>query len=85
MKLSELTDRIREYEGDIAPGSETLLLGEYNEAMRKATGALPTQLGRLDTPDPEVPEDEAQWWLRAYHYLDGHRDADRDEIITAAL
>lgn len=67
MRLDILTDRIRDYERTLAPGSETALWGEYVEQMRDQVGVSPLR----DLDDyPDVPEDEAAWWIGAYRALE---------------
>lgn len=73
--LSDLTDEVRTYERTLAPGSETLLLGKYCEAMRRLTGHLPED--DIDE-DIRIPRWEAEWWRGAYRIAEwAEEDVDR--------
>ncbi len=63
MKLSELNQIVNSYEARMAPGSQTAMLGDYNERMRQVTGLEGTCCGDSDA---EVPADEADYWQRVY-------------------
>ena len=75
MKLSDLHEQIKEHERQLAPGSETAMLGDWLERMRVVAGELPDDVGEWDTI--EIPDDEAQWWLRAYAIMTEH-DGDEE-------
>lgn len=62
ISLRTLTDAVRDMERAQAPGSETILWGDYIERMRQVSGVLP--IGDYD--DAAVPRAEAMWWLGAY-------------------
>lgn len=63
MKLADLNVAVKRYEQQLAPGSESILLGDYNENMRKLCGVV----GVCGEPgDAEVPDASAAWWLGAY-------------------
>ena len=67
MTLSDLTAEIIRREAILAPGSETILWGEYNERMRQVTGVLPQSPDAIDAAgNPVVADDECAWWLAAY-------------------
>ena len=73
MTLAELNKQVQEYETELAPGSETPLLGDYNERMRQITG----QVGVCaKNPDVKVPTPEARWWLKAYALYSARPDCD---------
>lgn len=81
IELDKLTRLIREEERARAPGSETILWGEYCERMRKVTGHLPYE----DLEDsPTVSLVEAAWWLGAYAAQEAHLHLD-DEAPSRPL
>jgi len=66
MTLSDLTEIIRDYEGDLAPGSETMLWGEYLTNIRQ-NGHDP-----LSGDDVKVAASVVAYWLGAYYALTIH-------------
>jgi hypothetical protein len=86
MTYRELREQIRDYEGELAYGSETTLWGEFyrNPAVYREEGA--------DDENDEVDEQEAIWWLTAYASLERYQDLPgatqdkyADEFFTAGL
>ncbi|MFA9461011.1 hypothetical protein [Thiohalorhabdus methylotrophus] len=83
MRLQDLNARILEHEGRIAGmGEETPLLGLYNVAMSSATGHFGVEEPEAD---PEVPQDQAEWWLRCYQELEerGEMYQDLQDLFDA--
>ena len=62
MKLKELVEKVREYERELAYGSETTLWGDFWAEYRGKIGDDET----LETSDLEIPQEEADMWLAAY-------------------
>lgn len=81
MTLAELTEEIRDYERDLAPGSETALWGEYCDRMRQITGLMPWD---DDAADRVIPWGESRRWLKAYEYMAREPNADLAEVRDAA-
>ena len=62
MKLRDLTEEIREYESEIAYGSETGLWGMFwNEYRDKIEDNVD-----MDTTDIDIPDADGEVWLAAY-------------------
>lgn len=79
MTLAKLNQIVTDYEGRLADGGETPLLGRYNERMRQVTGQ-----GGMCARDPDVtvPDNEAAWWQRAYALYEADQAKPRDEQTT---
>lgn len=80
VSLRNLTEDIRRHERSMAYGSETALWGEYCERMEQITGHLPYD---DYSGDPQVPADEAGWWMAAYAYAEANPECDRDDWVAA--
>lgn len=63
-----LTREIVAHERTLAPGSETLLWGEYIEEMRRI-GVDVLTIHQDEDPEPTVDAAEGAWWLGAYAAL----------------
>jgi hypothetical protein len=83
MKLSKLTDEIKAREKELAYGSETMLWGDYCERMHKLTGIHPYNVDAVtDAGDPEIDEDEAQWWMDAYTMYADDQTITMEDILA---
>jgi hypothetical protein len=63
MTLAELRAEIKGHERDLAPGSETNMLGHFNEDCRKVYGVLPYDDRAYDI---EVEEEFVDYWRHVY-------------------
>ena len=85
MKLKELTDKVKEFEGLQAPGSETALWGDYIEAMSGKYGIYVYSAKDVEALEStDVSADDAKWWLAAYQYQGEYPDRDMDQIQAFA-
>ena len=77
MKLRDLTEQIRVYEREMAPGSETGLWGtfwgEYREKIEDDED--------LDTTDIVIPDEDGEIWLMAYQKLAEFEEAGENYSI----
>jgi hypothetical protein len=83
--LRALTERVRDMERELAPGSETAMWQEYLSAMR-TLGVDALAAVRDQDGTPHVPALEAAWWLGAYHAAYWIRESgDLDGLRRAVL
>lgn len=74
MKLRDLTKTIRDYERDLAYGSETALWGEFWTEYRDKV----EDDADLDTTDIDITDDEAEIWEAAYAKMVGYEKSGVD-------
>lgn len=77
MKLRDLTARVREYERELAYGSETGLwgafVGEYRDKIEDDVD--------LETTDIDIPDEDGDIWLEAYLKMEELEDKGEDYSI----
>lgn len=81
-QLISLMEHVNECERQLAPGSETILLGQCIERMRQLTGVNATAWREID-PSVMVPGYEAAWWRAAYELYEADPENYEHDKVTA--
>lgn len=77
IKVCEFLAKIRDYEAELAYGSETQLWGDLLERLREITGRWEPQADCWD--EETISLNEAVWWFAAYDLYRDHQD-DYDDM-----
>ncbi len=78
--LADLYADVREHERSLAPGSETIMLGDFWEATRKVC-EIPSDPGDYDSVT--VPREHADWWRAAYATAEADPTRDAQDIYDS--